>query len=148
MCMCVCVYIVLCHFIKYEASWSYYYNQDEELFYPILKPFSHLHSLLMKPYTLEITNLFSIPIITVFQKCYLNWFTTDWTMDWTMSWSSEQCTEGSNQNHFKGKEMQESKVFAWGGLTNTWRKKQCERQGKKGKIHLTECRVPENSKKR
>lgn len=69
-------------------------------------------------------------------------------MDWTMNWSSEQCTGGSNQNHFIGKEMQEGKAFVWGGLTNSWRKKKYERQGKKGKIHPTEYRVPETSKER
>ena len=33
-----------------------------------------------------------------------------------------------------------------GGLTNSYEKKRSERQRRKGKIHLFECRVPKNSK--
>ena len=33
-----------------------------------------------------------------------------------------------------------------GGLTNSWEKKQCERQGRKWKIYPFECRVPKNGK--
>ena len=36
----------------------------------------------------------------------------------------------------------------WGGFTNSWWKKRSEKQGRKGKINPTECRVPENSKER
>ena len=44
--------------------------------------------------------------------------------------------------------MQEGKVIVCGGLTNKYEKKKSERQGRKGKIYLTECRVPQNSRKR
>ena len=46
----------------------------------------------------------------------------------------------------KEKEMQQINMVVWGGLTNGWEKKRSERQRRKGKIHLTECRVPGNSK--
>ena len=56
------------------------------------------------------------------------------------------CIRDSDQNHTKGKEMQEGKVVVWGGFKNSWGKKRSERQGRKGKINLTKCGVPENSK--
>ena len=55
---------------------------------------------------------------------------------------------GSDQNHPKEKEMQEGKMVVWGGFTNSWGKKRSKKQGRKGKVYLTECRVPENSKER
>ena len=61
---------------------------------------------------------------------------------------SQHCTGGGDQNHAQEKEMQEDKMVGWGGLTNSWEKKRSERQRKKGKIHLFECRVPKNSKER
>ena len=44
--------------------------------------------------------------------------------------------------------MQKSKMGVWGGLTNSSEKKRNEKQGEKGKIEASECRVPKNSKKR
>ena len=44
--------------------------------------------------------------------------------------------------------MQEGKMVVWGGFTNSWGKKRSEKQGIKGNIYLTECRVPENNKER
>ena len=44
--------------------------------------------------------------------------------------------------------MQKSKMGVWGGLTNSCEKKRNEKQGKKGKIKASECRVPKNSKER
>ena len=41
--------------------------------------------------------------------------------------------------------MQEGKVVAWGGFTNSWENRS-EGPGRKGKIYPTECRVLENSK--
>ena len=35
-----------------------------------------------------------------------------------------------------------------GGLTNSYEKKRCKRQRRKGKIYPSECRVPKNSKER
>ena len=58
-----------------------------------------------------------------------------------MSRGSWHCTGGSDQDHPQEKEMQKGKMVVWGGLTNG-----CEKR--KGKIELTECRVPKNSKKR
>ena len=55
---------------------------------------------------------------------------------------------GIDQNHLKGSEVQEGKVIVWGGFTNSWGKKRSKRQGWKGKVHPTECRVPENSRER
>ena len=48
----------------------------------------------------------------------------------------------------KEKEIQQINMVVWGGLMNSWEKKRRKRQRRKGKIHLTECRVPENSKER
>ena len=41
---------------------------------------------------------------------------------------SLHCTGGSDQNHSQEKEMQEGKMVGWGGLKNSW-----ERREKKGK---------------
>ena len=46
------------------------------------------------------------------------------------------------------KEIQQGKMVVWGGLTNIWEVKRRERQRRKGKIYLSECRVPKNSKER
>ena len=40
------------------------------------------------------------------------------------------------------------KQNGWGGLTNSCEKKRSEKLRRKGKIKASECRVPENSKKR
>ena len=53
-----------------------------------------------------------------------------------------------DQDHPHGKEMQNSKMAVWGGLTNSCEKKRSEKQRRKGKIKASECRVPKNSKKR
>ena len=47
----------------------------------------------------------------------------------------------------KKKKMQKSKMAVWGGLTNSCEKKRREKQRRKRKIYLFECRVPKNSKK-
>ena len=44
--------------------------------------------------------------------------------------------------------MQKSKMAVWGGLTNSCEKKRSERRRRKGKIYLSECRVPKNNKER
>ena len=38
-------------------------------------------------------------------------------------------------------------MAVWGGLTNSCEKKRGEKQRRKGKIKVSECRVPENSKR-
>ena len=44
--------------------------------------------------------------------------------------------------------MQKGKTFARGDLTNILEKKRSERQMRKGKIHPSECRIPNNSTER
>ena len=51
-------------------------------------------------------------------------------------------------NHTQEKEMQKSKMAVQGGLTNSCEKKRSEKQRRKGKIYLFECRIPKNSKER
>ena len=46
------------------------------------------------------------------------------------------------------KKMQEGKMIVWEGFINSWGNKKSKKQGRKGKIYPTECRGPENSKKR
>ena len=48
----------------------------------------------------------------------------------------------------KKKKMQKSKMAVRGGLTNSYEKKRKEKQMRKEKIYLFECRVPKNSKER
>ena len=59
-----------------------------------------------------------------------------------MDGSALHCTEGSDQNYPKEKEMQEGKVVSEEALQITKER----RDARKGKG--TECRVPENSKER
>ena len=40
------------------------------------------------------------------------------------------------------------KMAVWGGITSSCEKKRGKKQRRKGKITASECRVPENSKKR
>ena len=40
------------------------------------------------------------------------------------------------------------KMAVWGGITSSCEKKRGKKQRRKGKIKASECRVPENSKKR
>ena len=58
------------------------------------------------------------------------------------------CTGGKDQDHPQEKEMQKGKMVIWGGFTNSWEKKRCKRQRRKGKLYPSECRVPKNSKGR
>ena len=53
----------------------------------------------------------------------------------------------TDQDHPHGKEMQKS-IGCLGGLTNSCEKKRSQKQRKKGKIHLCECRIPKNNKER
>jgi len=53
---------------------------------------------------------------------------------------------GRDQDHPQEKEMQKGKMIVWGGLTNSCEKKRNERQRRKGKIYLSEWRVPKNIK--
>ena len=45
------------------------------------------------------------------------------------------------------KEMQKGKMVVWGGLTNSWEKKNIGRQRRKRKIYPSECRDPKKKKK-
>ena len=40
------------------------------------------------------------------------------------------------------------KMAVWGGITSSCEKKRGKKQRRKGKIKASECRIPENSKKR
>ena len=53
---------------------------------------------------------------------------------WTMEWGSWHYTGDRDQDHPHGKEMQESKMAVWGGLTNSYEKKRSKKQRRKGKI--------------
>ena len=63
-----------------------------------------------------------------------------------MNGDSGLCTGDRDQDHPHGKEMEESKMAVWGGLTNSCEKKTSKNQKRKGKILPFECRVPKNSK--
>ena len=52
-----------------------------------------------------------------------------------MDGGSLHCTGDRDQDHPQVKEMQESKMAAWGGLTNSCEKKRGKKQRRKGKIH-------------
>ena len=49
-----------------------------------------------------------------------------------MDGGSLHCTGDRDQDHPQVKEMQESKMAAWGGLTNSCEKKRGEKQRRKG----------------
>ena len=57
-----------------------------------------------------------------------------------MDGGSWHCTGGSVQP-FPWKRYTKVKMVIWGGLTNSWEKKRTEKQGIKGKIYPSECRV-------
>ena len=44
--------------------------------------------------------------------------------------------------------MKKGKMVFCGGIANSWEKKRCNRQKRKGKITPFECRIPMNSKER
>ena len=56
------------------------------------------------------------------------------------------CRVGGDQNHPQEKEMQKGKMIFWGGLANSWIKKESERQRRQAKVDKYEYRVPKNSK--
>ena len=58
------------------------------------------------------------------------------------------CTGDRDQDHPHGKEMQKSKKAVWGRLTYSCDNKRSEKQRRKGKISVSENRVPKNSKER
>ena len=60
-------------------------------------------------------------------------------MEWGSSW---HCTGDRDQHHSNRKEMQESKMAVWGGLTNSCEKKRREKQRRKGKIYLLLPPIP------
>jgi len=51
-----------------------------------------------------------------------------------------------NKKKKKREEILEGNVVVWEVFINSWEKKKNQRQGRKGKIYLTECRVPKNAK--
>ena len=48
----------------------------------------------------------------------------------------------------KKKKCKKSKMAVWGGLTNSCEKKRSQKQRRKGKIYLFECKVPKNRNER
>ena len=65
-----------------------------------------------------------------------------------MNYGQRFMTLYRNQDHPQEKEMQKSKMAAWGGLTNSCEKKRSEKPRRKGKIYPSECRAPKNSKEK
>ena len=65
-----------------------------------------------------------------------------------MDENSYHCTGLVIKTIPKKKKWQEGKVVASGGLTNSLEKKRRERQRRKRKVYISECRVPKNSKER
>ena len=41
------------------------------------------------------------------------------------------CIGGGNQNHPQGKQMQKGKMVVWGGLTNSWKRREAKGKGEK-----------------
>ena len=41
------------------------------------------------------------------------------------------CTGGSDKDHPQEKEMQKGKIAVWGGLTNSWERKEAKGKGEK-----------------
>ena len=65
-----------------------------------------------------------------------------WQCIWrTMDGGSWHCIRDGDQDHPQGKEMQNSKMAVWGGLTNSCEKKRSKKQRRKGKIYPFEFRV-------
>ena len=56
------------------------------------------------------------------------------------------CTGGGDKNHPQEKEMQQAKWLSEEALQIA--EKRSKRQGRKGKIYPSECRIPRNSKER
>ena len=70
---------------------------------------------------------------------------------WGFSHEARRGPQGASRaapGNSQEKEMQKSKMALWGGLTNSCEKKESEKQRRKGKIYLFECRVLKNSKER
>ena len=88
-------------------------------------------------YTLEVIKRFKRLDLIEYLKNYGQRFITLYRRQW---WKQSPFPQK--------KEMQESKVVVWGGLTSSCEKKRCERQGRKEKINPTECRVSENNKEK
>ena len=58
------------------------------------------------------------------------------------------CTGGSDQDHPYEKEMQKCKMVVRGGLQKAEKRREAERQRRKGKIYPFECEVTKNNNKR
>ena len=56
-------------------------------------------------------------------------------------------TEQNNCLKLK-KKKNRGKMVVWWGLTDSWEKKVSKKQGRKGKIYQSECRVQKKSKER
>ena len=72
---------------------------------------------------------------TVEVKKWIQGIRSDRQSAWrTMDRSLWHCTGDRDQDHLQEKEMQESKMAVWGGLTDSCEKKRSQKQRRKGKI--------------
>ena len=101
-----------------------------------IRPFRYDLNHIPYDYTAEVTNRFKGLDLIESLKNYGKRFITLYRR-----WWPKPC------NYPQEKDMQESKMVVWRGLTNSWKKKRSERQRRKRKIYQTECRVPEKGKK-
>ena len=99
------------------------------------KPFRYDLNQIPYDYTVEVTNRFN----------GLDLIESAWR---TMDGGLWHCTGGRIQDYHQGKKMQKGKMVVWRGPTNNCEKMRSERQRRKGKIYLFECRVSKNSKER
>ena len=51
-----------------------------------------------------------------------------------MEWGSWHCTGDRDQDHSHEKEMQKSKMAVWGGLTNSWKRREVKSKGERKDI--------------
>ena len=98
------------------------------------KPFRYDLNQIPYDYTVDATNRFKGLDLIECLKNYGQGFITLYRRQWSKP--------------FQRKRNARSKMVAWGGLTNSWKKMRSERQRRKEKIYPNECRVPENSKER
>ena len=97
------------------------------------RPFRYDQNQIPYDYTVEVTNRFN----GLFDKCQKNY-----------GWRFVKFFRRQGSRPSQEKEMQKSKMAAWGGLANSCEKKRSEKQRRKGKIDPYESRVPKNIKER
>ena len=98
------------------------------------RPFRYNLSQISYDYTVEVTNRVKRLDLTECLKNYGWRFVTLYRRQWSRPYPI--------------KEMQNGKMFVWGGHTTSCEKRRSERQRRKGKIYPSECRVWKNSNER